>query len=258
MNLVSLSSPKGGVGKTTLTANLAHALKRLGHRVVVIDFDVQNALRLHFGLGFGEGRGFVAQAVEIHDWRRLLVPSASGIELLPYGEVSDAQRLAFESWLSAHPEAVAQRLGPLLNEPRCVVLADLPPGPSPSLAAMGAADAIQVAVLLADSASLSVLPRIEGGDFMGPGVRPYYIINQVDRRRRLSSDVADFLQDRLGSPLLGNVHRDEAIPEALACEQSIFDYAPASAAAHDIDTLARSVSRLLPSLQSHGVVAPTL
>ena len=42
MNLVYLTSPKGGTGRTTLTANLAFALQRLGHQVVVLDLDVQN------------------------------------------------------------------------------------------------------------------------------------------------------------------------------------------------------------------------
>ncbi|UWN51868.1 Septum site-determining protein MinD [Alcanivorax sp. ALC70] len=49
MALISVDSPKGGVGKTTCAANLAYGIRRLGYRVAVIDFDPQNALRLHFG-----------------------------------------------------------------------------------------------------------------------------------------------------------------------------------------------------------------
>jgi hypothetical protein len=48
MPLICVCSPKGGVGKTTLTANLAYALARSGSKVLALDFDVQNALRLHF------------------------------------------------------------------------------------------------------------------------------------------------------------------------------------------------------------------
>ena len=32
---------KGGVGKTTITGNLADAVGRLGHRVLVVDMDSQ-------------------------------------------------------------------------------------------------------------------------------------------------------------------------------------------------------------------------
>ncbi|MFP4474278.1 MAG: ParA family protein [Desulfatibacillaceae bacterium] len=35
--IISILNHKGGVGKTTLTVNLAHALSRLGHSVMVID-----------------------------------------------------------------------------------------------------------------------------------------------------------------------------------------------------------------------------
>ena len=48
MPLICVCSPKGGVGKTTLAANLAWALARAGSKVLALDFDVQNALRLHF------------------------------------------------------------------------------------------------------------------------------------------------------------------------------------------------------------------
>ena len=49
MSLICFASPKGGVGKTTLAANVADAMRRQGRRVLVMDFDPQNTLRLHFG-----------------------------------------------------------------------------------------------------------------------------------------------------------------------------------------------------------------
>lgn len=48
MPLICVCSPKGGVGKTTLAANLAYSLARTGSKVLALDFDVQNALRLYF------------------------------------------------------------------------------------------------------------------------------------------------------------------------------------------------------------------
>ncbi len=41
MKLISIFNNKGGVGKTTLTFHLAHALAEMGHRTLVIDLDPQ-------------------------------------------------------------------------------------------------------------------------------------------------------------------------------------------------------------------------
>ncbi|MGI0141416.1 MAG: AAA family ATPase [Candidatus Micrarchaeales archaeon] len=55
---VRISSQKGGVGKTTVSVNLAVALKRIGHRVLVVDADYVNPV-VGFHLGLEEiNRGF--------------------------------------------------------------------------------------------------------------------------------------------------------------------------------------------------------
>jgi chromosome partitioning protein len=48
VHVVSVINYKGGVGKTTLTANLGGALASLGHRVLLLDFDPQTSLTLSF------------------------------------------------------------------------------------------------------------------------------------------------------------------------------------------------------------------
>ena len=48
MKVITVVSAKGGVGKTTLAANLASVIAARGRRVLALDLDPQNALRLHF------------------------------------------------------------------------------------------------------------------------------------------------------------------------------------------------------------------
>lgn len=47
---IALLNQKGGVGKTTTTANLGAALAKAGHQVLLVDLDPQAHLSLHLGL----------------------------------------------------------------------------------------------------------------------------------------------------------------------------------------------------------------
>lgn len=46
MKVFSIVNSKGGVGKTTITVNLGHGLALAGHRVLLIDMDVQDNVRI--------------------------------------------------------------------------------------------------------------------------------------------------------------------------------------------------------------------
>ena len=85
MPLIAVASPKGGVGKTTLTAHLAAILAGRGHRVTVLDLDPQNALRLHMGVSIREESGFLADIASRPAWKSAVLRTESGASLLPYG-----------------------------------------------------------------------------------------------------------------------------------------------------------------------------
>ncbi|MBK9130026.1 MAG: ParA family protein [Gammaproteobacteria bacterium] len=61
---VTVTSTKGGVGKTTLTANLGGLLSDLGQRVLLIDADVQPTLSSYFPLECRADRGLSALITE--------------------------------------------------------------------------------------------------------------------------------------------------------------------------------------------------
>ncbi|WP_067700324.1 MULTISPECIES: cellulose biosynthesis protein BcsQ [unclassified Erwinia] len=249
MPLVCVCSPKGGVGKTTLAANLAYTLARAGSKVLAIDFDVQNALRLHFGVPLSDGRGFVAKSADAPDWSQSILTTGGNIFVMPYGEVTEEQRITFEHNLTHDANFLIRGLHSVLNYPGLVIVADFPPGPGPALKAMSALADLHLVVLLADTASLSLLPQIENDKMIGGALNHraghYFVLNQSDSRRNISRDVTAFMQQRLGDRLLGVINRDESVAEANASQQSVFEFSPVSSAAFDIEIISKRIAALL-------------
>lgn len=80
----SVTSGKGGVGKTVCVANLAVLMARQGYRVLIIDADLGLAnIDIYFGLspGYNLNHFFSGQ----RELSEILVPAAEGITILPAG-----------------------------------------------------------------------------------------------------------------------------------------------------------------------------
>ncbi len=64
-NIIAVQSFKGGTGKSTITANLAVTLARLGKRVAVIDLDLEGpGLHVIFGVGEGQVRATINDVLQ--------------------------------------------------------------------------------------------------------------------------------------------------------------------------------------------------
>jgi len=258
MPLVCFASPKGGVGKTLLTANVAAELCRLGARVVALDADPQDSLGLHFGLGLFESHGFVAALRRDSDpkaWRSYVWNTACGVGLLPDGRVGLDDALTHAAELVRDPGILTAPLRDMLSDPTLIVVADLPPGTSGALAALAPLSDLMVTTLLVDAMSLAQIPLIESGRFYGAATanalaadRLAYVLNQFDPRTRLGRACYEAAVRHFQHRLVGVLYRDENIPEAVAAQQLICDYVPHSRGAHDVGVIARAIAaRLAPS-----------
>jgi cellulose synthase operon protein YhjQ len=250
MPLVCFASPKGGVGKTTLAANVADQLAQMGHRVIALDLDPQNSLRLHFGVGLHDPGGYTAGIAHQPDWRAALRTTPHGAVLLPYGQADFHGSLLLAEQLTMDPAVLAAPLRDMLAEPDRIVVADTMPGPSAQLsAALGLTDLL-VTVLLADALSVSLIGGIEDGRAYNSGLdsaglqagRTGFVLNQIEPRTRLGGSIAAAAARHLGPLLLGTVYRDENVAEAVAAQKPVVEYAPASKAAADIAALANEIA----------------
>ncbi len=256
MPLICFASPKGGVGKTTLAANLADALHRNGRRVIAVDFDPQNTLRLHFGIPLTEMGGFMAQLPRRPDWRSCLRATPSGVGVLPHGATELRGALGLAAMLERDPELLAAPVRAMLSDPGLLVIADTPPGPSHALAVLVPMASMVVAVLQAEALSAVLVPEIVSGRFLGSGTmaamfatRLRVVLNEVDLQSRLSRASAEAVARHLGPRLLGAVCRDETLAEALACQKLVQDSAPQGRAAEDIRIIARAIEAALPTME---------
>lgn len=117
--LVGVASGKGGVGKSTVTANLAVALQRLGFRVGVMDMDIY---------GYSQGRMLGAQGQAQANSEQKIVPwYTHGIHIVSMGMfVADNQAVV---WRGPMLGKMMQQFFTDVAWPNLdYLLIDLPPG----------------------------------------------------------------------------------------------------------------------------------
>ncbi|MCB0396146.1 MAG: Mrp/NBP35 family ATP-binding protein [Flavobacteriales bacterium] len=221
-NIVAISSGKGGVGKSTVAANLAVALAKHGAKVGLIDADVYGpSVPLMFDVGF-ERPGMAEE-----DGKKKMAPVENyGVKLMSIGFFAEAsQAVAWRGPMAT--KALNQMITDVAWGELDYLLVDLPPGTGDihltlvqTLPLTGAvvvttpqslaiADARKgMAMFRMEQINVPVLGLIENMSWFTPAELPenkYYIFGNGGSQRLL---------DEFNIPLLGQIPLIQSIAEA--------------------------------------------
>jgi len=251
---IALINQKGGVGKTTTTANLGAALALAGKSCVVVDLDPQANLSLHLGCALEEtGASSYRVLTSQSRFEEALVDTAiDGLRLMPTDiHLSGAElelasalgretllRDAIEEWCGEFPD----------GEPCDYLLFDCPPSLGLlSINALSAADEAFLVVqteffaLQGMSKLLEVIELVKKR--MNPGLEctgliPCLYDSRLKLAREVLGELRSYFPDRVFSTPIG---QNIKLAESPGFGKTIFEYAPESAGARDYAALARAV-----------------
>jgi ATP-binding protein involved in chromosome partitioning len=245
-HIVAIASGKGGVGKSTTTANLALGLATLGLKVGVMDADV---------FGPSQPTLFGLEGAKPEQQGGKLIPLESyGIKLMSIGFLVDAE--AAMVWRGPMVmSAVQQLLRDVLWGELDVLLVDMPPGTGDTQLTLAQSVALSGAVIVSTPQDLALIDARRGIAMFQKTSVPvlglienmsYFICDNCGKRHELfAHGGARAEAERLGAPFLGEIPLDLAIREGSDNGVPIAIAEPAGPHAAAYQAIARSIAAAL-------------
>lgn len=211
--LIAVASGKGGVGKSTLSANVAIALSRLGKKVGLVDADVY---------GPSQTRILGTEEKPTADDKRLNPVAAHGIRFLSLGQlVSPGHALAWRGPMAAG--ALTQLLDADWGDSEIIVV-DLPPGTGDVQLSLVQKSRPDGAIIVSTPQALSLIDATRAIDLFGKVSVPvlglvenmagYDCPHCGERSDPFGIGGAEEAARELGIPFLGRIPLDSAVREA--------------------------------------------
>jgi len=253
LRVLSLANQKGGVGKTTVCFNLATALVRLGHKVLLIDNDPQANLTTYTGINVEPSTLTLDQVYLSRDRRAVSFSELSEVQENLYLIPSDSALAGVEYYLVSRSqrESVLNNALATVKSEFDFVLIDNPPSLNLlTLNGLMASEGVLVP-LQAEFFSLEGLSQlqttIQDLKKWNESLAIVGIVRNVfDSRRRLNQDVSDLLKKQFGDLLFETkIHDSVKVAESAGFGKSIFQYAPSSKSSKEFLDLAKELEAKL-------------
>jgi ATP-binding protein involved in chromosome partitioning len=271
--VIAVGSGKGGVGKSTVTANLAAALAARGYTVGVLDADIWGfsiprmlGARGRLAATVTDGRGkIVPQVVEVAARHDVAGAPGGRLEVVSMGLLVDDENTALMWRGLILAKALEQFLTDVAWGDLDYLLVDMPPGTGDIQMALGrllpqtemlvvttpAKGAQRVASRVADMARRSYLKVLGIVENMSAFVAP-----DGSRHEIFGAGGGDRLAALTGAPLLGQIPIESAVSEGGDEGRPIVLGAAGSPAAAAFDAIAQRISEdLLRPVEMAGCTA---
>ncbi|MBM17529.1 MAG: hypothetical protein CL947_00490 [Epsilonproteobacteria bacterium] len=255
MKIIAVMNQKGGVGKTTVTVNLAAGLALNKQRVLLIDADLQANATTALGLEPNQKGGAV------YDLFAALTKQCTMKDSLLQRPVSHQNKKGvldvvpatialsgFDQLVRALPNKQVLMKQMLQNYKNYdYILIDCPPSLGlMTVNALVAADEVLIPVLPEFFGLQGLSQIVDTIKFLQNSLNPDLEIGGIVctryNRRNIHQEVVRCLHDRFDKKLFGTkIYENIAIAEAPSHAQTIFEYNPHSTGAHDFDILCREL-----------------
>jgi len=255
-NVIAVASGKGGVGKSTVAANLALALAAQGARVGLLDADI-------YGPSLPRMMGLTGERPTTTDGKTLDPPRGHGLAVMSIGFLVDAdQPMAWRGPMAT--QALTQMLADTRWGELDYLVVDMPPGTGDIQLTLAQRVPVSGAVIVTTPQEIALLDARKGLQmFRKVGVPVLGIVENMGLHRCPAcgheSHVFDAgggraLAERYETSLLGELPLDAAIREQADSGRPTVVADPASPAARTYHAIARRAAAALAAGAIRGAV----
>lgn len=257
--VIAISSGKGGVGKSSISVNLALAIAAQGHKVGLLDADI-------WGFSVPRMLGVTEARLEAREEDRKIVPlDVHGIQLVSTGLIVDSEDTALMWRGLMLSKALEQFLRDVAWDADLgYLILDMPPGtgdiqmalarllPQAEMVVITTPQraAQKVAARVADMARRSYMPVIGVIENMSG-----FTAEDGKRYPLFGEGGGEELADELGIPLLGKIPLDPFVVEGGDTGQPVVLAHPDSEAAASLTAAAKRVTELVPPAEDETCTA---
>ena len=242
--MIAVMNQKGGVGKTTTTLNLAHALAMSGKSVTVVDMDPQSHLTASFGAEQRDQSGIDEVMMGNADLSEVKMKVRDRLHLVPAGSrLGELEQIA----VGGAKRGFLLREALETTSEEDYIFIDCPPSSGMlTMNALLAAKEMLIPVsgdylaLHGLSRLLNILKHVE--DRLKHVTKKWMVVTRFHNRRKLAKEVQDklltyFPDQVLATPIRENV----ALAESPSFGKTIFEYKKSCHGAVDYLALAEDL-----------------